>query len=128
MSDLNSSALTNPWYSHQRIIDMAIVLAVGAAFVFASFRILRPFIDLIVAGGVIAVAVYPLFEKTVDRLGGRRKTVVALFAVLGLGLIVVPAVMASSSLFESVHALREHASEGTVKVPPPPSGVSDWPL
>ena len=54
--------------------------------------------------------------------------VVALFAVLGLGLIVVPAVMASSSLFESALALREHISEGTVKVPPPPSGVSDWPV
>jgi predicted PurR-regulated permease PerM len=128
MSDLNSSATSEVRFSNQQIFDLTIQLVVGAVFVIASYRILQPFIDVIVAGGVIAIAVYPLFVKTVDRLGGRRKTVVALFAVLGLGLIVVPAVMASSSLFESAHALREQASEGMVKVPPPPSGVSDWPV
>jgi predicted PurR-regulated permease PerM len=128
MSDLNSSTTNDPSYSNQRIIDLTIQLAVGAVFVIASFRILHPFIDLIVAGGVIAIAVYPLFVKTVDRLGGRRKLAVALFALVGIGILVVPVIMASSSLFESGQALSEQASEGTFKVPPPPSGVRDWPV
>ena len=128
MSDSNSSFAVEPSSSNQRIIDLTIQLAVGAVFVIASFRILSPFIDVVVAGGVIAIAVYPLFLKAVDRLGGRRKLAVALFALVGIGILVVPAIMASSSLFESANALTEQASEGTFELPPPPSGVRDWPV
>jgi predicted PurR-regulated permease PerM len=128
MSDLNSSATSEVRFSNRQIFDLTIQLVVGAVFVIASYRILQPFIDVIVAGGVIAIAVYPLFVKMVDRLGGRRKTVVALFALLGLGLIIVPAVLASSSLFETAQSLSEQVEAGTVKVPPPPSGVRDWPV
>jgi len=128
MSDLNSSATNEVRFSNKQIIDLTIQLAVGAVFVIASFRILSPFIDVVVAGGVIAIAVYPLFLKAVDRLGGRRKLAVALFVLVGIGILVVPVIMASSSIFESAHALTEQASDGTFKLPPPPSGVSDWPV
>jgi predicted PurR-regulated permease PerM len=127
MSDLNSSATSEVRFSNRQIIDLTIQLAVGAVIVIASFRILSPFIDVVFAGGVIAIAVYPLFVKMVDRLGGRRKLAVALFALVGTGILVVPAIMASSSLFESAHALTEQASEGTFELPPP-SGVRDWPV
>lgn len=128
MNDVNSSATSRTPSSNRQIIDIAIQLAVGAVFVVASYRILSPFIGLIVAGGVIAVAVYPLFQKAVERLGGRRKTAVALFALLGVGVIVVPVVVASSSLFESAADLSEQVDDGTVNVPPPPSRVRDWPV
>jgi len=128
MSDSSSSATNDPRYLNQRIIEVTIQLAVGAVLVIASFRILHPFINFIFAGGVIATAVYPLFVKTVDRLGGRRKLAVALFVLVGIGILVVPVVMASSSLFDSAHTLSERVSAGTVAVPPPPPRVRDWPV
>lgn len=128
MNDVNSPVSKDVLLSNRKIIDIAIQLAVGAVFVIASLRILHPFIGLIVAGGVIAIAAYPLFQKAVDRLGGRRKTVVGLFTLLGVGVIVVPVIVASSSLFESAYDLSEQVVEGTVKVPPPPSKVRDWPV
>jgi len=128
MNHPNSSPTSEVLLSNRNIIEIAIQMAVGAVFLIASFRILHPFIDFIVAGGVIAIAIYPLFVKTVDRLGGRRKTVVALFALVGIGILVVPVILASSSLFESAHSLSEQTSAGTVKLPPPPSGVRDWPV
>jgi len=128
MSEERSLAAREVLFSHRQVIEIVIQLAVGAVFVVASFRILHPFIGLIVAGGVIAIAVYPLFLRAVDRLGGRRKTVVALFTLLGVGLIVVPVIVASSSLFESAYDLSEQLVDGTVKVPPPPAKVRDWPV
>jgi len=65
MSDSISSSANEPLSSNRRIIDLTIQLAVGAVFVIASFRILSPFIDVVVAGGVIAIAVYPLFVGAV---------------------------------------------------------------
>ena len=87
MNDLNSSVTKQVLLSNRQIIDIAIQIALGAVFVIASLRILRPFMGPIVTGGVIAIAIYPLFLRMVERLGGRRKTVVALFALVGLGVI-----------------------------------------
>jgi predicted PurR-regulated permease PerM len=42
--------------------------------------------------------------------------------------IVLPLVVASSSLFESAADLSEQFEDGTVGVPPPPSRVQDWPV
>ena len=128
MSDLNSPEPTEVLFSHRQVIDIVIQLLVGAVFLVASYRILHPFIHVISAGGVIAIAVYPLFVKAVGRLGGRRKMVVALFALLGIGLIVVPVVVASSSLFDTAHHLGEEVREGDLKLPPPPPKVREWPL
>ena len=128
MSNASSSAPSQALSSNRQIIDIAIQLAVGAVFVIASYRILRPFIDFIVAGGVIAIAVHPLFLRAVDRLAGRRKTVVALFGLLGVGLIVVPVILASPSIYESAHTLHEQVDDGSLELPPPPSKVRDWPF
>ena len=128
MSDINSSATSGVLSANRQIIEIAIQLAVGAVFVVASYRILRPFIDFIVAGGVIAIAVYPLFQRAVDRLAGRRKIVLALFVLLGLGVIVVPVILASPSIYESAHTLHEQVDDGSLKVPPPPSRVREWPV
>ena len=128
MDTVSSSVKREVLLSDRQIIDIAIQIAVGAIFVVASFRILRPFMGPILTGGVIAIAIYPLFLRMVERLGGRRKTVVALFALVGVGVIVVPAILASSSLFDSAHALQDQMEQGTFELPPPPPRVRDWPM
>jgi len=128
MNTVSSPVKREVLLSDRQIIDIAIQMAVGAVFVVASFRILRPFMGPILTGGVIAIAIYPLFLRMVERLGGRRKTVVALFALVGVGVIVVPAILASSSLFDSAHALHDQVEQGTLELPPPPPRVRDWPM
>jgi predicted PurR-regulated permease PerM len=128
MSDPNSSATNEVVLSNRQIIDIGVQIAVGAVFVIASFRILAPFVTLIAWGGVLAIAVYPLFQKTERRLGGRRKLTVTLFVLTGIALVVVPVFMMSTSLYESAHDLSEQAEEGTLEVPPPPPKVKTWPV
>jgi len=101
---------------------------VGAVFVVMAYRILAPFVSLIVWGGVIAIALYPLYLRLVGRLGGRRKLVATLFVLIAIGVIVVPTVAVSTSLFESAQHLGEGLENGTLKVPPPPPKVKDWPV
>ena len=128
MSDLNSSASNEVRLSSRQIIDFAIQLAVGGAFVILSYRILEPFVLLIAWGGVMAIAVYPLFQRAVGRLGGRRKLAVTLFVLVGIGIIVVPVFLMSTSLFESAQDFNEQAMDGTLEVPPPPAQVKTWPV
>lgn len=125
---ISPAAPTKVALSSSQVIDIAIRLAVGFVFVVVSYRILEPFVGLIVWGAVIAIAIYPLFLKLVDRLGGRRKLAVTLFVLIGLAIIVVPVVAMSSSLFESAQDLGEQVEEGTFHIPPPPPKVKDWPM
>ena len=128
MSDHNTSAPKEVTLSNRQIIDVAVQIAVGAAFVVASYRILAPFVMLIAWGGVIAIAVYPLFQRTERRLGGRRKLAVTLFVLSGIAIVIVPVFLMSTSLYESAHDLSEQAEEGTLEVPPPPPQVKTWPV
>ena len=123
-----SEGTTEVKLSSGQIFDITIQLVVGAVFAIASYRILSPFINLMVWGGVIAIAVHPLFTKATDMLGGRRKLAVTLFVLIGLAIIVVPVVIMSTSLFESAESLSESVEEGNFEIPPPPPKVADWPV
>jgi predicted PurR-regulated permease PerM len=92
------------------------------------FTIVRPFIILIAWGIIIAVAEYPVYLKLRRALGGRGGTAATLITVLGLVLLITPAVMLSSSLVSSAQGLAKGLQEGTIAVPPPPENVKEWPI
>jgi predicted PurR-regulated permease PerM len=108
--------------------DTVVQLVVGFLFVYVAYRILRPFVPLIVWGGVIAIAIYPLFSKLGERLGGRRKLVSSLLVLVAIGVIVAPVIAVSASLVETAYELTEEVDQGTLEIPPPPPRVKSWPL
>jgi predicted PurR-regulated permease PerM len=74
------------------------------------------------------VALYPLFSRIESLLGGRRKLAGTLFILLGVGALVVSAVLLSESFFEGLKWLREQEHQEALHVPVPPAKVADWPL
>jgi predicted PurR-regulated permease PerM len=92
------------------------------------FEIVKPFIIPIVWGIIIAVGTYPPYLSLSRRLGGRRNLAAAVIAVLGLVLLLVPALMLSGTLIDSAHGLAAGLQEGSIAVPPPPEGVKAWPM
>lgn len=92
------------------------------------FWIIWPFFAMIVWGTVIAVAVFPMFQKLVSALGGRRKLAAALFTLVMLAIFIVPAAALTESLLGGAHSLYDRVSSGEIRIPPPPEGIGDWPL
>ena len=109
-------------------IEIAIRLGVIFLILAWCFKILSPFIGLVVWGGIIAVSIYKPFLKLVEKLGGRKKLAVTLIAVVSIAAILVPVISLSSSLVESATHLGEKVQTGTVHIPPPSESVRDWPL
>jgi predicted PurR-regulated permease PerM len=71
-------------------IDIAIRLGVLAVLVAWCFQILRPFVSPIVWGIIIAVALYPVYQKLNVKLGDRRKlTAACLWALICLILAII---------------------------------------
>ena len=106
----------------------ALRLAAILLAIYWCYRILAPFIPLVLWGAIVAVAVYPLHLKLAAWLGNRRKLSATLITLLGLIILVTPVVILTESLVVSSMDLAEDISEGSVHVPPPPERVEKLPL
>jgi predicted PurR-regulated permease PerM len=107
-----------------------VTVRVGLLLVLAAwcFDIVRPFFIPIAWGVIIAVAVYPYYCALVGVLGGRQITGATLMTLLGLILLVLPAVMLSATMVDGVRRLSKSLSAGTLQIPPPSDAVLGWPL
>jgi predicted PurR-regulated permease PerM len=92
------------------------------------FSIVRPFFIPIAWGVIIAVSAYPGYIGLRRLFGGRSGLAATAFVILGLVLLMVPAVMLSGTLVDAAHGLAKSFHEGTLAVPPPPDSVREWPL
>lgn len=111
-----------------RFTQTVIRLALLALLVFLCLRVLQPFINPIIGGIVIAIALHTPHDKLTTALRGRRG--LAAFVLIGLILLafIVPAVALGGNLVETAADIPEHWSPEDIAVPPPPESVADWPL
>ncbi len=109
-------------------VDIAIRLGILALMVAWCFQILKPFITPVVWGIIIAVAIYPVFQKLNTKLGDRRKLASGILTIIGLLLIILPSIELAVSGIDGVQAISEKLSGVEFKVPPPPEGIADWPV
>jgi predicted PurR-regulated permease PerM len=89
---------------------------------------LRPFLPLITWGIIIAIAVYPGYQKLQLALRGRGVLSSVLITVLLLALLVIPVVLLAGTLVGGIQTLAAHFKDGTAIIPPPPASVETWPL
>jgi predicted PurR-regulated permease PerM len=92
------------------------------------FEIVRPFIIPFAWGIIIAVGTHTLFLYLEERLGNRSKLAATIIVLLGLIILVIPAVMLSDTLVSTAQGLASGLKEGTIVIPPPPQSVKSWPI
>ena len=92
------------------------------------FRILSPFLNIVMWAMIIAVALYPAHKMLTIKLGGREKTSATLFVLAGIAILVVPTYLTAESSATALSTLGENLEAGTVSVSPPDASVADWPV
>jgi predicted PurR-regulated permease PerM len=92
------------------------------------FSIIQPFFIPIAWGVIIAVSAHPGYLKLRGLFGGRSGLAATTLVILGIVLLMVPAVMLSATLVDTAQGLAKGFQDGTLAVPPPPDSVRDWPL
>ena len=112
----------------KRFTQTVIRLALLALLVFLCLRVLQPFINPIIGGVVVAIALHTPYEKLTRALGGRG----GLASVVMIGFIllalILPAIALGANMVESASELSQEFKSESVKVPPPPQAVAEWPL
>lgn len=109
-------------------IDLAIRLTLLAGLMTWSFILVRPFLHPILWGLILAVAVGPLFERVSAKFGNRRKTTAALFVVVPLLLLVIPATLLVDSVVTEAKEFSERHKESGLSVPAPPDSLLNTPI
>ncbi|BCH24946.1 AI-2E family transporter [Mesorhizobium sp. L-8-3] len=111
-----------------RATDLVIRLAFLGLFAYWSIELVRPFLPVVIWAVLLAVALYPAYAWLARRLGGRQSLAAAIITGLALLTILGPVSMLAASLVETVQWLAAGLQAGTLRVPPPPAGVADWPV
>ena len=109
------------------VVEIAIRIGLAALLVWWSLQIAAPFISLLVWAVVIAVAAFPFYQWLVRVLGGRGWSA-TVFALVGIAIIAVPAVMVGGGLVDSAQSFGTALEGGKVEVPAPPESVAGWPF
>jgi predicted PurR-regulated permease PerM len=112
----------------RKATEVSIRLFLVAALGYWCFLIFLPFLMPLVWGIIIAVALNPLFVWLKALLGGRGRLAGALFVLVGLSALFVPAYLLSESFFDGVKWLTARLQGGAIQIPNPPAGVAEWPI
>jgi len=106
------------------------VIRIGLLLLLATWclQIVTPFIVPVIWGVVIAVAVYPLFCKLKNLLGGRNKLAATVYTLIALACLITPTVMVSNSIIDTSSIISERHEAGTLKIAPPDDSVKEWPV
>jgi predicted PurR-regulated permease PerM len=111
-----------------RALEATIHIGLVGLVLFWCFKIGQPFLEIIVWGIIIAVAIHPIYSRLKSALGGRDRLAATVITLLALILLLVPTIMLSDSLIDTAREYSAQLKEGTLRVPPPSESVRSWPV
>src|ERR1700746_3695304 len=122
------SRASRPGQPGEQVIQIAIRLGLLALLIYWSFILLEPFIPILAWSGVLAVALYPVFEWLSTHLGGRPKVAALIITLVVLAVFLGPATWLGLGLVDGLRALTDSLTSGDLVIPAPPDSIRDWPL
>ncbi len=125
--EFENSAALRQLFSHD-MLDVMVKVGLIATMTVVCFRIFAPFMNLLLWGLILSVALYPLQQKIAggpEGSQGRAATVLVLVTILLLG---VPVVMIASSFASHIYSVVEALRSNQVSIPMPGEAVAQWPL
>jgi predicted PurR-regulated permease PerM len=105
-------------------IRMSLLVIVGVS----CFLLLRPFLDVIIAGIIIAIGIYPGYQMLTKVLRGRGKLAAVLCSLLLLVAMLVPTMLLAGTLADGIGNLADQLKAGQLKIPPPPPSLDRLPI
>jgi predicted PurR-regulated permease PerM len=126
MTSANSSQTDDHFLANA----MAAFIQIGALFLLLliCYRIVAPFVHIVLWGIVIAIGLYPLHQSLTAKLGGREKTSAAILVLIGLAIIITPVWLTTGSSINAAKTVSTNIDAGTVRIPPPNEAVANWPI
>jgi len=114
-------------FSH-KAIEAAIKIGFVSLLLVWCFHIAGPFINPLVWGIIIAVAIYPLHRRFSDILGAREKLSAIVITAILIFIILGPCVFFAEMIAENIKNLASKLHDQSLTIPTPNEKVASWPL
>jgi predicted PurR-regulated permease PerM len=108
------------------LVEVGLRLGLLGLLLLWCFRIIAPFLDLLVWASILAIAFRPLHQRLSGILGGRNTLAATLVVLLLFAVLVVPVVAVSFSVVEGIQLVTEALETGSIKMPD--ITVASWPV
>jgi len=108
--------------------DLILKLGVLLFILFLSFKIIWPFLGILIWSLVIAVILFPLTKRVSDWLGNRHKIASIFVTFTFFALLAVPSIWLVNQLIVGVGILAADISDGSLTIPYPHESVMQWPV
>ncbi len=108
------------------VIDSALRIALVALLVLACLKIMAPFAGILAWATILAVILYPLHLWLRTKMSNGKSA--TLIGVVSVALLLVPLVLAISSLGSSLYELGSGVINKTLVMPPPPPKLETVPI
>lgn len=112
----------------KEIIDVALQLVALALLLIFCYHVLSPFIDAVVWAAILAVALYPVYQRVKVAFKGRGTLAAILLTFLMLCLLVLPTAWLTVTTAGQIKDVAAAYKNGQITIPPPPEKVKGWPL
>ena len=110
------------------LIDTILRIVVLFVLLAWCIGIILPFLEPVIWGAIIAVALHPFFARVKRWLGNRNMLAGVLLTLLILVILLLPSAWIIKSLVEGIQSLLVQFKNQTLVIPPPNPSVAGWPL
>ncbi len=110
------------------LVDTILRIVVLFLLIAWCIGIILPFLEPVIWGAIIAIAVYPFFAMVKRWVGNRNMLAGVLLTLLILVLLLLPTAWVIRSLVEGIQTLVIQFRNQTLVIPPPDPSVAGWPL
>lgn len=110
------------------LVETALRLALVAVLVVWCYRIIAPFLTLLIWAMVLAIACRPLHARLTAMLRGKATFAAVLVAVLLLSVLVIPVIVLSFSVVDGAQVVSRALETGDIHLPRPGEAVAGWPI
>ena len=112
----------------QDMLDVLVKVGLIAMMAVVCFRIFAPFMNLLLWGLILGVALYPLQQKIAGGAEGKQGRAATMLVLGTILLIGAPTIMIASSFATHIYDVVEAFRTNQVSVPVPSESVAEWPI
>ncbi|SAK49972.1 membrane protein [Caballeronia calidae] len=112
----------------RELLDVLIRAGLIAVLAVFCFRIVVPFLSLMVWALILAVTLYPLQVRLRRRLSNKDGLAATLIILIAFAIILVPTYLLGVALADSAAHIVTVLRGGTFRIPAPAESVAGWPL
>lgn len=123
-----NKTIKNNQSSQNKVVFYAIQLAVLAIILVKCYHIIEPFLNVLLWGLILAIALQPLHKKITSKLKGRKTVAALVLTISFLLLIILPSVWLLYASFEEVKVIKNAIHAEQLQVPQPNESLKNWPI